>query len=204
MPKCPPIPPATCPPPCDASSQRRLAEVGVDDAPDVTDPRVAAMLPAELLQPGELIILLTKPSPLFIVLEPLRTLAIIAMLTILAWAMVAHDWLPASQRDVVLGGVAVAGLRIFWQFLEWLSRVYVLTDRRIIRVRGVLRVHVFECSLKRIQHTAASYSLIERLFGLGTIGFATAGTGQIEAWWRMLANPLEVHQLIVKTLNRYR
>jgi len=95
-------------------------------------------------------------------------------------------------------------LRLFWQFLEWLSRVYVLTDRRVVAVAGVLRVRVFEAPLQQVQHTNLLLSLRERLFGLGTVAFATAGTAIAEAYWLMLADPLEVHRKIVQTLNRYR
>ena len=47
---------------------------------EVIASRLAAMLPAQLLQPGEIIILLLKPSPLFILLAPLNTLVLLAML----------------------------------------------------------------------------------------------------------------------------
>ncbi|MEE9211213.1 MAG: hypothetical protein V3U29_01000, partial [Phycisphaeraceae bacterium] len=63
---------------------------------------------------------------------------------------------------------------------------------------------VFECQLKQVQNTNALFSLRERLFGLGTIGFATAGTAVTEAYWFMIAKPLDVHQHVVQTLNRYR
>ena len=74
----------------------------------------------------------------------------------------------------------------------------------MIRIRGVIRVHVFECQLAQIQHTNLLFSLRERVFGLGTIGFATAGTAAAEVFWLMIARPLDVHQLLVQTLNRYR
>jgi uncharacterized membrane protein YdbT with pleckstrin-like domain len=109
-----------------------------------------------------------------------------------------------SRRDAELLVVALAGLWLFWQFLEWLSRIYVLTDRRIIRLQGVLRVHMFESALKQLQHTEVYLSLRERVFGLGTIGFATAGTAFAEAHWQMVAKPFEVHQIIRKTIERYR
>ena len=81
-----------------------------------------------------------------------------------------------APRDAVLIGFVLAMVRGAWQFLEWLSRVYVLTDMRMIRVRGVLRVSVFETPLKNIQHTRMVLTLRERPFGLGSIAFATAGT----------------------------
>lgn len=185
----------------DIRSQRADAE---PDAPVNHAPNAAALLPQELLQPGELIILLLKPSLLYVLLAPLKTLVLIALITAGAAHMATYPALRLDRDDVILLGVGLAMMRIFWQFLEWLSRVYVLTDRRIIRVKGVLRVQVFEAALKQVTHTECHFSLRERLFGLGTISFATAGTAIVEAYWLMLPRPLEVHQTILQTMNRYR
>lgn len=187
-----------------------LAQAAGDEAINGSDEsvlesaRAAGLLPADLLQPGEIIILFLKPSPWYILLAPLASLAAMTILVLLAIQF--NNWLNLgiSQRDLVLLGVALVGVRLFWQFLEWLSRIYVLTDRRIIRIKGVLRVQVFETPLKNIQHTYALFSLRERLFGLGTMAFTTAGTAFIEATWEMVARPLQVHKQIVQTLNRYR
>jgi uncharacterized membrane protein YdbT with pleckstrin-like domain len=174
--------------------------------PDAASPAQpsATLLPAELLQPGEIIILLLKPSLLYIVLSSLRTLAIIGLVTMAMLYLSAYPIMPLTSRDILLLGFGVAGVKLFWQFLEWLSRVYVLTDRRIIRVKGVLRVEVFESLLKNIQHTECLFMLRERLFGLGTLGFSTAGTGLPEAYWQMVSRPLEVHQTVVQAIGRYR
>ncbi|MFA9477463.1 PH domain-containing protein [Phycisphaerales bacterium AB-hyl4] len=166
--------------------------------------RAAAMLPTELLQPGEIIILLLKPSPWFILLAPIKTLFMLVLLVIAAGAINNQFGLDIDRRDLILVGVGLVGARLFWSFLEWLSRVYVLTDQRVIRVRGVLRVFVFEAHLREIQHTELLFSLRERPFNLGTLGFATAGTAVSEAYWQMVARPLEVHQRVVETLRRYR
>jgi uncharacterized membrane protein YdbT with pleckstrin-like domain len=167
-------------------------------------PPSAALLPAELIQPGEIIILLLKPSPWFILLEPLRSLATLAVVFAVASWLSRWDLLTLGKRELVGAFVALAGVRLFWQFLEWLGCVYVLTDRRVIRVRGVLRIHVFEAPLKNIQHLTVYFSVRERFLGLGTLGFATAGTGVVEAYWRMLAKPREVYRTVVEAMERYR
>ncbi len=174
------------------------------DVPELTQERLITMLPADLLQGGELVVLLQKPSPWYILLESLRFLALLSIVLIpLVWFHRQGYNIGVSARDLLLLGGGLAGGRVFWQFLEWLSRVYILTDRRVIRVKGVLRVQVFEAPLQNIQHTNSTFSLRERLLGLGSIHIATAGTDGIEASWVMLANPLEVHRILVQTLNRY-
>ena len=180
-----------------------LAEAS-SEADDATLLRAAALLPGQLLHGGEVIILLVKPSPWYIVLESLRFLAGTLLVTVIALEISGRGYIQIGRVDLVLLAIGATGVRFVWQFLEWLSRVYVLTDRRIIVVSGVLRVQVFETQLKKIQHTVTLFSLRERLFALGTIGFATAGTGQIEATWRMIAKPLDVHSIVIQTLNRYR
>jgi len=184
------------------------ADSAVTDAveTDATMQRAATMLPPELLDSGEIIVLLVKPSPWFILLVPIQSLLMVALATIgltLAWAYLPISHM-VSQRDIVLSGMGVIGLRLFWQLLEWLSRVYVLTDQRVITVSGVLRVIVFQTQLTQIQNTNMVFSIRERLFRLGTITFATAGTGHIESVWQMLARPLEVHKEIVRVIGRYR
>ncbi|MEM6505424.1 MAG: PH domain-containing protein, partial [Planctomycetota bacterium] len=189
------------------ASDHALAAAEAGDAAE-TEPALAranAMLPAELLQPGEVIILLIKPSPLFILLVPMRFIAIVLLCTLLASQLQNKGIsLGLDRYDLIVSAMAIIGLRLFWQMLDWLSHVYVLTDQRIIRVMGVLNVQVFECPLQKIQQTDLILPLVQRLFWLGSIGFATAGTAGHEAFWVMINKPLEVHAKIVETLRRYR
>ncbi|MEL7089313.1 MAG: PH domain-containing protein, partial [Planctomycetota bacterium] len=108
-----------------------------------------------------------------------------------------------AQNITLIGGLLIFA-RLFWQFLEWLSRVYVLTDQRVVTLGGVLRVRVFEAPLNNLTHNELLFSLRERFFALGTLAFYTAGSGLAEAYWVMVARPLEVHAKVVETLKRYR
>ena len=187
--------------------QSRMSEADQANTPveELTHFRAASLLPEQLLQGGEVIVLLIKPSPWYIVLESLRFLAGVVLVLVILLFLIGQGYsIGVSPLDLVLLAIGTAGARIVWQLLEWLSRVYVLTDRRVIRIKGVLRIQVFEAQLKKIQHTHTLFTIRERLFGLGTIGFATAGTGYVEATWRMVVKPLDVHQIVVQTLDRYR
>ena len=144
---------------------------------------------------GERVILRLKPHPLFVVLVPLGVIAgAIVLAAIGVWALSALGG-GISVRLVWLGVAALVALRLLWQALEWLAREYLLTDRRILRVGGVLRRYASDIPLSRLQNMTVSQSIRERLFGLGTIGFATAGTGYVEAYWVMVARP---HELVQK------
>ena len=197
-------PPPTRSKPTKAAPNHRLAEgITGDTGAEEAAARAAGMLPAELLQPGEIIILLLKPSLWYILLASLRTLTGLVLLAIAVDSANTYLNLGLGRQNIMLAALFLILARVSWQFLEWLSRVYVLTDRRIVTVAGVLRVGVFETPLTSVQHTNLLFSLRERFFSLGTIAFATAGTAGVETYWLMLSSPLEVHQKVVQTLNRY-
>jgi hypothetical protein len=163
----------------------------------------ASSLAKALVQDDEIIILLLRPSPWFVVLSCTGGLMLIAILTLALMWMGRLPWVPWNDGQMFAAGAAGALLRLLWQGLEWWSRVYVLTDRRVIRRAGVLRVHVFQAPLRHIQHTAVVRRLREQAVGLGSIGFATAGSDTFDAWWVMLRDPFGVHKTVVDAIRRY-
>lgn len=183
------------------SSPSHHAEVEPEAAEPINH---AALAPDQLLQPNETIILAIKPSGWYVLLGSLRELVYVAAVLVTTVMLDRVNLLPVARRDVFLILIAATILILFWRLLDWTARTYILTDRRVMRIQGVFRVQVFETQLKRIQHTHTLFSVRERLFALGTIGFATAGTGGVEAYWLMIANPLDVHRQVVSAINRYR
>jgi len=157
---------------------------------------------ARLIADGEQIVLALKPSGLFVLLVS-APLGLALLVVILAGFLFDRMGVPCIDSRLLLVVCVVATLaRLVIAGLQWLSRLYILTDRRVIRVKGVLRVQVFECALSRIQHTELVLSLPERIFGLGTVLFATAGTGAAEAAWAVIAKPAQVHEVVVEYVRR--
>lgn len=161
-----------------------------------------------LVSEDETIILMLRPSVLFIPLSSLAGLAFIAAVTFaLAYAYryaTQFGWNVGWNDTQAFGlGLALASLRLGWQFLEWANRVYILTDRRVITRGGVLRVSVYEAQLKHIQNTIVFARLRERLFGLGSIGFATAGSESFQTFWTMIRSPYAVHKTVLDAIRRY-
>ncbi|MEE8170561.1 MAG: PH domain-containing protein [Phycisphaerae bacterium] len=184
------------------SSRDRALAVSQVEAPGA--PSEALSLPAEALVPrhlldgGECILLAIKPSLWFIPLTSAPWLAAAALLALLATAGVAapYRWYLSNAA------VALAALRLTWATAEWVSRCYVLTNRRIMRIRGFLRVDVFECPLMRIQHTELNLSLGERITRTGSIHIATAGYGSGQTSWRTVPRPLEIHERLRSAIGR--
>ena len=159
------------------------------------------MVPAHLLGGDEIVILAIKPSLWFIVFMSFRWLAAAILIICLA------DWIAGylpllNTWMIVQATLALAAARIGFAMLQWVSRLYVLTNRRVMRLSGILNVDIFECALTKIQNTYLTLAWYERLTGLGTISFATAGTGGIEASWTNVNNPLELHERVRSAIHR--
>lgn len=160
------------------------------------------VIPAHLLDGGEIVYFAIKPSPWFVLLVSLRW--VVFGLFLAALTLVEVVPLPNQARWYLyqLGFWLAAG-RLGWALLEWVSRLYVLTNRKAMRIRGVFSVEVFSCSLDRIQNTYVTMSATERLARTGTVTFQTAAGGASgTASWRIVARPLEIHEKLREAIGR--
>ncbi len=159
------------------------------------------LVPAHLLSGGEIVVLAIKPSLLFVLFRSFRWIVAVALLIALGYSLAGHvGWLNA--RGMVRFAALLALIPVVVALLQWFSRLYVLTNRRVMRIRGIFNVNVFECPLSRIQNTFLTLALYERVFRLGSIAFATAGTGGVEAVWENIAHPLEIHERVRNAVRR--
>lgn len=161
-----------------------------------------SVIPQKLITDGETVILAIKPSLWFILLVSGRWL-IAAALTVIA----AHLLEPVLEyrftTRIVQFAVLASAVRLLIGTMEWLGRVYVLTDRRIMRLKGVIHIDLFECQLSRIQQVVLSLPLAERALFCGTIVFYTAGTDMPDAAWQTVARPAAVYQTVLETIEKY-
>jgi dephospho-CoA kinase len=139
-----------------------------------------------------------RPHPLFIILRSVGVLAVILALAGAAWWLADAFNAPVVARGVLWAVIAGLGVLLAWNVLVWACRGYELTGTdgsaagvRLVRTAGVLRRSRVEIPVARIQHIILYRSLRERLFGLGTLGFSTAGTAWVEMVWAMIDQPEE-------------
>jgi len=130
-----------------------------------------------------------RPSPWFIVLRTPRAVAF--GVACVGAGLAIPEFTPGSGDALVWAGSVVLAGVLGWNVVEWLSRLYVMTDTRVAAVAGVLNQSVTEVSLRDVRHLAVARSLLERLTGLGTLGAASAGTGGFEVVWVNLARAHE-------------
>jgi hypothetical protein len=80
-----------------------------------------------------------------------------------------------------------------------------LTNRRILTIKCVINVYMFQAQLRKIQKMELYRPLGQRLFLTGTIGFSTAAAaGAAESTWVMIARPQEIHEQIMAAIHKSR
>ena len=84
-----------------------------------------------------------------------------------------------------VGGIAV----FIWTALHYINQEYVLTNRRVIQVEGVLNRNATDSSLEKINDAVLSQSIFGRMFDFGDLTVLTASESGIEKM-RMLRSPV--------------
>jgi hypothetical protein len=178
------------------SPSRRMAAATAAPAP-----AIEADL-ADTLEPGETILLMARPSPLLVPLGPLVSILWIAVLSLfLAWLDRRFDWIPWRDNHVLLLGVVLASARLGWQAAEWTGRLYVLTDRRVVRRGGLGRAGVQEILLVDLAPPGVFRNPAERFAGAGTVSLERERGGGFA--WEWVSDPESIRQAIADARSRY-
>ncbi len=164
----------------------------------------SAGVPAELrpwVDRSDVVRVSMRPSAWAVVLESLGSFVLLVLaaslvaVAVLAWGRTGLLWTWVFPIAAL-----VAALRVLWQAVVVACRRYVLTGRYVLRVDGVFNRRAATLPVGRVQHVVLVRTLLERLTGTGTLGFATAGTGSVEIAWVTVGDPVrwveEVRQVI--------
>ena len=89
-----------------------------------------------------------------------------------------------------------------WAVLQWMARLYVLTDLRILRISGVFNVTIFDCPLRKVARTRAAAIDARAAAGLGSIEIIPLDDDAPEGVWQTIARPRQVHEQVVAAINK--
>jgi hypothetical protein len=161
---------------------------------------LATLLAAHILRDGEIVLLILKPSIWFILLSSLRFIAVGLMFIIAA--KVFDPQLPGRFRGYAEFGVSVISGRLIWGTMQWMSRLYILTDLRILSLWGVFNIEVFDCPLRKVARTRLVRNMLERIVGVGSIEIIPQDESSAFGLWQTVARPKLVREQIIATINR--
>ncbi|MCJ7544439.1 MAG: PH domain-containing protein [Phycisphaerae bacterium] len=162
------------------------------------------VVPARLLDGGEVVLLAVKPSGCFCLLTSLPVLVTAVAFTAVAY-LAGQMWSGRLQPGAIaLFWAGVSIVRLIVAYLQWVARLYVLTNRRVLRVSGAFREMVHQCPLRHLVRAAASISPAERLLGVGSLSFESSDPAARQAHWAHVNYPAEVQQVVNEAIARAR
>lgn len=176
----------------------------VADGADLTSSAEPAAPAADLLQDGEVIILAIRPSGWFVLLISWPVLAAAACVAAIGYLAGRH--LPAAvpQKTVLMVCLLIGVARLLAAGFQWASRLYVLTNRRVLRMRGGPRADMVQLALRDVVETRLSAWRAERLFGVATLVFELADGPAPGAWWVHIGRPSEVKRIVDDAIRQAR
>ena len=109
-----------------------------------------------------------------------------------------RDILAWAAAILFLGGLLLLG----WTILRYINQEYVLTNRRVIQVEGVLNKKVTDSSLEKVNDVVLTQSVFGRMFGFGDLEILTASESGISRF-RMLVEPVKFKREMLDAKHEY-
>lgn len=129
----------------------------------------------KLLNPGENLLISTRqhPKALF---GPILALVVLLAIGVAVQVLIDDEdlgWLELAVWVVVLLGILWFTVR---PFLDWLTTVHGITERRLITRQGIITRRGHDIPLARVSDVQIEINLIDRPFGCGTLVITDAST----------------------------
>jgi hypothetical protein len=147
-----------------------------------------------LLTEGEFVVLRTRQHWLALIGRARAGLALFLGGLLLLFLIAYFNVAPGTLRDI-LSGVALVllalGVIVFlYRFWIWWAQDYMITNRRLLKVTGVLNKRSADSSLEKINDAVLAQSMFGRIFNYGDLEILTAAEQAVDRY-HMLNNPKE-------------
>lgn len=154
-----------------------------------------------LLGENEIIELTRRPSLWFIAITSARFIAAMALLVAAAVWFEQAGMLGATLPAITLFCGAAAA-RVGLASLQWASRLYILTNRRVLAYRGVWHVQVSQCPLVRVAKADLTLTSYQKVMRIGSVQIVPSDDLCGDVLWEHVAEPTQTYQTVVRAIRR--
>ena len=133
---------------------------------------------AGLIRDDETVLLMIRPSAWFIFSTSMGALPAAAVAGGLLMLASLDPSIPWDFRGAILASVAILIARAAWQTIDWIFRLYLLTDRRIVVRHGAIP-EIHECLLGEVAGIGQPYRWSERMVNTGSLAILSGPSRRI-------------------------
>jgi membrane protein YdbS with pleckstrin-like domain len=123
----------------------------------------------------------------------------VAVLVLVIVGLLVGEWALAAAI-----AAALAVLTLLVGYFRRVSTKYLITTQRLRISRGIVRRHVQETRLERVQNVNYQQSVLDRALGVGTVDFDTAGTDDAEFRFEWVNGPEKVVRAVDDAIHEAR
>ena len=153
-----------------------------------------------LLTEGESIVLRSRQHWLALLSKARAALLLWLLGIALVVAVMVFNIQPGLLRDIInvlLIVVFGLGVIIFvYRFWQWWAQDYIITNRRLLKVTGILNKRSGDSSLEKINDAILSQSIWGRMLNFGNLEILTAADMAVDRYY-MLKNPKEFKKVML-------
>ena len=123
----------------------------------------------------------------------------VAALVLVVVGLLADSWPIAIAIAAV-----IAALTLVVGYLRRIGTKYLITTQRLRISRGLVRKHVQETRLERVQNVNYQQGVLDRMLGVGSVDFDTAGSDDSEFRFEWVNHPEEVVRAVDRAVEEAR
>ena len=129
--------------------------------------------------------------------------AALAGVAILAFALLMM-FLPSFRPTgtVAIIVALVPGVEVFRIVLDWLNERYIITNRRVMEVRGIINKNVRDSALEKVNDVELNQSIVGRMLGYGTVQIITGSDIGVNEFHR-ISNPVRFKREMLNAKEDY-
>jgi len=147
----------------------------------------------KLLADGESVVLRTRQHWMALVRESRNGWLLWILAVVVLVAIPFFNVQPGPVRDglsvlallLLLVGVAI----VLWQWLLWWTEEYLVTNRRLMKVSGVINKRSADSSLEKINDAILTQRFWGRVFNYGDLDILTAADTPVDSYYMLNAAP---------------
>jgi hypothetical protein len=147
----------------------------------------------KLLADGETVVLRSRQHVIALIKDALKGVALwivgILLLVAIPYFNVTND-LARNVISIAAAACLVIGLvLIIWQYLLWWTEEYIVTNRRLMKVSGVINKRSADSSLEKINDAILTQRFWGRVFNYGDLDILTAADQTVDSYRMLNAAP---------------
>ena len=145
----------------------------------------------KLLADGETVVLRSRQHVLSLIKDA-RTGLLLWVLAVVLLVVAANWQDPGIRNAITLAAIAVfvVGLVIvIWRYLLWWTEEYLVTNRRLMKVSGVVNKRSADSSLEKINDAILTQRFWGRVFNYGDLDILTAADQTVDSYRMLNAAP---------------